>query len=257
MQLAADFSPTLIAVESQKKAIDALSSQLTSLGARVAALEKGAAKPQDDGVVSSDDAQGDFQRAKFTRSAAGKARLRSSSPAHAAMQRDARVRSNSAPSRPVSPPTSASRAPSSGIAEELVLGRLAGLTAHSTANRAWQSSAGSFPAGTPAPVEMVTLVVNDYDMLKYRDRGAADSADQAMSTAALSYISSKGKEMIEIAIRVKPPATRRRGGALSLFYKAISDKMPDVDITQKHRTKGRLSASTFLVERADADKDDY
>lgn len=135
--------------------------------------------------------------------------------------------------------------------------RPVGLTTRSTANRAWQSIAGALPAGTPAPIEVVTLAVHDYITLKYRDRDAADMAFQAMSAATLAYVSSKGKALTASAIRVKPPAIRRRGVALSPFYKAISDEMPDVDITQKHKTKGRLSASTFLVECAGGDKDDY
>lgn len=63
--------------------------------------------------------------------------------------------------------------------------------------------------------------------------------------------------MTATAIRVKPPAIRRRGVALSPFYQAIAERMPQADIMQKHRTKGRLSSSTFLVECADDDKGDY
>lgn len=54
-----------------------------------------------------------------------------------------------------------------------------------------QSTAGSFPAGTPGPVEVVMLAVHDSGMLEYRDRAAADSAYKAMSTAALTYVSAR------------------------------------------------------------------
>lgn len=63
--------------------------------------------------------------------------------------------------------------------------------------------------------------------------------------------------MVATAIRIKPPAIRWRGVALSPYGQAFAAEMPDVGITQKHRTKGRHSASTFLVEFADEDKDDY
>lgn len=124
----------------------------------------------------------------------------------------------------------------------------------STAKRAWHTIVAALAAGTPAPAELVTLAVHDYVTLKYRARDATHAAHQALSAATLTYTSSTGKEMSATAVRVKLPAIRRRAVALTPSYKAISGEMPEVDITQKHRTKGRFSASTFLVECAE---DDY
>lgn len=127
------------------------------------------------------------QRAKFPRSAAGKARPRSSSPAPAATQCDARVRADSAPSRPTPPPIAASLSATVGSAEELVLLRLAGLTTRSTANKAWQSIARSLPEGPPTWIEVVTLAVHDYVTLVFRDRDAADMAYQALFCGSLVH----------------------------------------------------------------------
>lgn len=89
-----------------------MATQLSSLSARVAALAQGSEKRADDEAVHSGDGDADPQRAKFARSAAGKA---------APTQRDARVRAKSSPSRPAPPPTTASRTPSPGSAAGLVL----------------------------------------------------------------------------------------------------------------------------------------
>lgn len=56
---------------------------------------------------------------------------------------------------------------------------------------------------------------------------------------------------------MNPPAIRRRGVALSPYYQAVESAFPDVEITQKHTTKGRSSATTFFVECADGDKDEF
>lgn len=56
---------------------------------------------------------------------------------------------------------------------------------------------------------------------------------------------------------MKPPAIRRRGVALSPSYQAVESAFQDVGITQKHKTKGRSSATTFFVECADDDNGDF
>lgn len=255
-QLACDSSSLVTTLEAQKEATAGLTRQFAALSARVAALEKGPSKNADADAASSDDAEVATQRSKFARSAAGKARPRSSSPAPATSHRDSHTRAASAPSRPSSPPTAASSS-SPTSAEELDLIRLGGLTTRSMANKAWQTISASLPAGTPAPVEIVTLAVHDYITLKLRDRDTADSAYRALAAYPMVYKSSKGKELKASAIRVKPPAVRRRGVALSPFCKAIEDDFPNVEITQKHRTKGRASAATFLVECAAEDADEF
>lgn len=71
------------------------------------------------------------------------------------------------------------------------------------------------------------------------------------------YLSAKGKELKAAAIRVKPPGIRRRGIALSIFYKVIGDAFSDIEITQEHRTKGSNSASTLLAECAADDAGEF
>lgn len=106
-------------------------------------------------------------------------------------------------------------------------------------------------------VEVVTLAVHDYVTLKFRDRDSGDEAVRAMTEAKLEYLSSKGKAMQAKTIRVKPPAIRRRDVALRPFYQAVEDAFPNVEIVQKHRTKGGSSASTFLVECAAEGADEF
>lgn len=46
-------------------------------------------------------------------------------------------------------------------------------------------------------------------------------------------------------------------GVLPPGNQAVERAYPEADMTQKHRMRGRQSATTFLVECADADADDY
>lgn len=243
-------------MEAQTAAAEDLNKKFSALSERVAALEKCSAKARDDAPSSSDDAGGDVQQAKCARSASGKARPRSPSPAQPVPPRGpqaARARASSIPSRMTPPPTSSA----AGSAKELVLFRLAGLKTWATASKAWQAMVGALPAGTPAPVEVAALAVHDYITVKYRDRDAADASYRTMTASPLAYKSSKGKELKAAAIRVEPPAIRRRGVALSPFYQAIENAFPDVMVTQNHRTKATRSASTFLVECAADGMDEF
>lgn len=153
---------------SMKQATVDLTRLFLALSARVAALEPCPAMRAEDGATSSDDAEAAAQRTKFARSAAGKARRRSSHLPR--RRRDSRPRATSTPSHP-SPPPTATSALTSALAEELVLLRLAGLTTRNTAGKACKRMSGALPSGTPAPVEVGTLAVHDYIALKYRSTG--------------------------------------------------------------------------------------
>lgn len=63
------------------------------------------------------------------------------------------------------------------------------------------------------------------------------------------YSISKGKELKASAMRVKPPAIRRRGVDSRSLYQAIGCACPDVEITVTLHAHGKPSASTFHVER--------
>lgn len=141
--------------------------------------------------------------------------------------------------------------------EELILIQLAGLTTRASASNAWQALSGALLAGTLAPTEVVILVVHDYLTLKSRTGDAADSAYNALKEPPLLYTGLKGKELKAHVIRVKPPVVRRRGVAFSPYHQAIAAAFTEVEITHKHKTKGKPSATTFFVECADGGKDDF
>lgn len=126
-----------------------------------------------------------------------------------------------------------------------------------TRSTAWQSLAGALPAGTPALAEIIILDVHGYFTLKFRNRASADAVHKALAGSLLLHTGSKSKGMKAKAIRVKCPAVRRRGIALSPYCQAVESAFPDVEITQKHKTRGRSSATAFFVDSADIDKDDF
>lgn len=105
---------------------------------------------------------------------------------------------------------------------------------------------------------MVTLAVRDYETLKYRDRDVADMAYHASDVGSDSLTSAT-----IVILRAPLPFASSRAPSVGVaspcrFFQAITImEIPDVDIIQKHRTKGRYSASTFLVGCVDDDKDDY
>lgn len=129
-QFANDLASVATTLEGQKAATAALNLKLDFLRARVAALGKGPPKQADDAASSSDDATDQDQRGNSAHSATGedKTRLRSSSPPTHVQPSDDRARVPSNPSRP-SPHSMAT--PSFSV-EELVLLRLAGLTARAS-----------------------------------------------------------------------------------------------------------------------------
>lgn len=106
-----------------------------ALCVRVAALEQGPTRLAVDGASSSDDVGAAPQRSKLARSAAGKARPRSSSPAPAMPSPDSRPRATSA-----QPPLAAHTA---GSDEELVLLRIDGLPTRSMTTQAWKPISGA------------------------------------------------------------------------------------------------------------------
>lgn len=102
-QLAADLSSLVGSLEAQQAASNEFSANLSSLSARVAALEQG--RPAHTEEAHSSGYEQTEKQAKYARSAAGKARPRSSSPAGHVPGREERPRAASNSSRATPPPT--------------------------------------------------------------------------------------------------------------------------------------------------------
>lgn len=204
-----------------------------SLGERVAAFETGASKTLDEVAISSRDAAEHTQRAKFARSAVGKARPRSSPfAAHAPPATNALGRRRSH----VLSPRHRLRRPqaqwgnsccSTSQGEEHCHEGVAGIVRPAAARHAG--------ADRSRDHHFVTL--------QDRDDDPADVSYKALVASPRLQKRSKGKELKDAAFRVKPPAIRQRGLAFSPFYQAIERSVPSVQITQNHRAKGRFCAS--------------
>lgn len=141
--------------------------------------------------------------------------------------------------------------------------RLVGLATRTTASKAWQAMASALLAGHGLLGDRSRAfgaVLATAPLSQTQSPGSRGTRwiprSEHFRLPLLASLSSKGKALKAAAIRVKPPAIRRRGVARSPFFKDIVHAFPDVTVAQRHRTKGTMSASTCLVECADADADE-